>query len=182
MYDCVNSSSVRHVGRKVIQRELAKSAKGAGLCVQSWRGRDAPWRSARLSTNQLAPRLCLDPPQEKRWPLNFGIRQHQATQTTRRLLSGAQARGFEALQALQRGKPPFLEYAYLSLQHCRRVRLALQPALFFKGRKINAGRRIPTVGAVSGAKREGDFLVAVRNFQRRVAANIMLRKMTGNIS
>jgi len=51
-------------------------------------------------------------------------------------------------------------------------RQALQPTLLRKSGEINAGGRVPAVRAVAGPELLGDFLVAVRNLQRRVPADI----------
>src|ERR1700694_5249045 len=45
-------------------------------------------------------------------------------------------------------------------------------AVFLEGGEITAGGRVPAVRAVAGPELLGDFLVAVRNFQRRVSAHI----------
>ena len=72
-------------------------------------------------------------------------------------------------------------YSSVTFLHEAAGCLTLQPALFFEGRKINTRRRIPTAGVVAGAKLEGDFLVAVRDLQWRVAAHITPRRTRGRI-
>ena len=47
------------------------------------------------------------------------------------------------------------------------------PAVFLEGGEIYAGGRVPAVGAIASAELLGDLLIAVRNFQRRVLADIM---------
>ena len=69
----------------------------------------------------------------------------------------------------------------VAIQQRRNGCQALQPAPFFEGRKINTRRRMPTAGVVAGAKLEGDFLVAVRDLQRCVAAGITPRQTRGRI-
>jgi hypothetical protein len=69
----------------------------------------------------------------------------------------------------------------VTIQQRRNGCLTLQPAPFFEGRKINTRRRMPTAGVVAGAKLESDFLVTVRDLQRRVTAGITQRQTRGCI-
>ena len=66
-------------------------------------------------------------------------------------------------------------YSSVTFLHEAAGWLTLQPGPFFECRKVNTRRRMPTAGVVAGAKLEGDFLVAVRDLQRRVAAGITPR-------